>query len=75
MLGAIATHTSCAYNLVPPRWQDLYHEGSLVASGIKYTLRTEAMYTRRPIPEEQPPKGRGDSESVDEEGYETPDLC
>mmetsp|Transcript_148871 Transcript_148871/g.270575 ORF Transcript_148871/g.270575 Transcript_148871/m.270575 type:complete len:159 (+) Transcript_148871:2-478(+) len=24
--------------------QDLYHEGSLVKDGIKYTLRTEAMY-------------------------------
>jgi len=27
--------------------QDLYHEGSLVKEGLKYTLRTEAMYTRR----------------------------
>jgi len=26
--------------------QDLPHEGSLVAKGIKYTLRTEAMYSR-----------------------------
>ena len=24
--------------------QDLYHEGSLLSSGIKYTVRTEAMY-------------------------------
>merc|ERR1711918_208117 len=27
--------------------QDLFHEGSLVSAGIKYTLRTEAMYTTR----------------------------
>jgi len=27
--------------------QDLTHEGSLVKAGIKYTLRTEAMYTKR----------------------------
>jgi len=27
--------------------QDLPHEGSVVKSGVKYTLRTEAMYTRR----------------------------
>ncbi len=26
--------------------QNLLHEGSLVKSGIKYTMRTEAMYTR-----------------------------
>lgn len=28
--------------------QDLFHEGSLVSAGIKYTLRTEAMYTTQP---------------------------
>jgi len=27
--------------------QDLFHEGSLVKEGLKYTLRTEAMYTQR----------------------------
>lgn len=27
--------------------QDLLHEGSLVTSGVKFTLRTEAMYTSR----------------------------
>merc|ERR1712216_434055 len=27
--------------------QDLPHEGSLLSDGLKYTLRTEAMYTRR----------------------------
>eukprot|EP00930_Biecheleria_cincta_P058480 TRINITY_DN44308_c0_g1_i1.p1 TRINITY_DN44308_c0_g1~~TRINITY_DN44308_c0_g1_i1.p1 ORF type:complete len:303 (-),score=49.76 TRINITY_DN44308_c0_g1_i1:93-1001(-) len=27
--------------------QDLFHEGSLVKAGLKYTLRTEAMYTKR----------------------------
>merc|ERR1711908_146627 len=27
--------------------QDLVHEGSLLREGLKYTLRTEAMYTKR----------------------------
>lgn len=30
--------------------QDLMHEGSLVERGIKYTLRTEAMYSKRRAP-------------------------
>mmetsp|Transcript_16042 Transcript_16042/g.41576 ORF Transcript_16042/g.41576 Transcript_16042/m.41576 type:complete len:294 (-) Transcript_16042:984-1865(-) len=29
--------------------QNLLHEGSLVKSGLKYTLRTEAMYRREPL--------------------------
>mmetsp|Transcript_11577 Transcript_11577/g.23979 ORF Transcript_11577/g.23979 Transcript_11577/m.23979 type:complete len:281 (+) Transcript_11577:30-872(+) len=29
--------------------QDLYHEGSLLAAGLKYTVRTEAMYRRIPL--------------------------
>eukprot|EP01065_Artemidia_motanka_P011007 TRINITY_DN1592_c0_g2_i1.p1 TRINITY_DN1592_c0_g2~~TRINITY_DN1592_c0_g2_i1.p1 ORF type:complete len:337 (+),score=77.95 TRINITY_DN1592_c0_g2_i1:69-1013(+) len=28
--------------------QDLFHEGSLVKEGLKYTLRTEVMYTTKP---------------------------
>ena len=28
-------------------YQDLYHEGSRLIEGFKYTLRTEAMYSRR----------------------------
>lgn len=27
--------------------QDLYHEGSRVSAGLKYTMRTEAMFTER----------------------------
>jgi len=32
--------------------QDLFHEGSLLEKGLKYTLRTEAMYSREPISQE-----------------------
>lgn len=32
--------------------QDLFHEGSLLEKGLKYTLRTEAMYSRKPISQE-----------------------
>merc|ERR1711924_64658 len=36
--------------------QDLLHEGSLLKEGLKYTLRTEAMYTSRK--ENLPPPSR-----------------
>merc|ERR1712217_858421 len=29
--------------------QDLFHEGSILSAGLKYTMRTEAMYRREPI--------------------------
>eukprot|EP00928_Gymnodinium_smaydae_P043828 TRINITY_DN2929_c1_g1_i2.p1 TRINITY_DN2929_c1_g1~~TRINITY_DN2929_c1_g1_i2.p1 ORF type:complete len:312 (+),score=25.34 TRINITY_DN2929_c1_g1_i2:65-1000(+) len=53
--GATAFDPGCAHSVayqpeagsVLMFTQDLYHEGCIVKSGIKYTLRTEAMYTRK----------------------------
>lgn len=47
--------------------QDLLHEGSQLHHGIKYTIRTEAMYSRAPRPCGSP-QGDGEDEMADRGG-------
>ena len=52
--------------------QNLLHEGSRVHQGIKYTVRTEAMYRYEKRPRTD---GRSDSFSSVDEGSDETNLC